>query len=261
MPKDVLRGIAADPARFIRAAAATPVKISPETLVLQSTLRLGDQSLAVVVKQYWPQTIWKALAAWFRPSKAARNWAKAEFLLAHGIDTPCPLLACRLRWLASGGSFLVSQWIAGGENLHRFGWRIGRLPPGDRLRIAAACADRLGRLIGRMHLAGAAHRDLKAANLLVAEGNSGLQTWLIDLDGLKIGRSVSFARQARDLARLAAGLTAHPWVTRSVCRRFLRAYAQEFPQAAVAWKPLWRAIAAGAARIVARKQRRGEEVL
>jgi hypothetical protein len=60
---------------------------------------------------------------------------------------------------------------------------------------------------------------------------------------------------------LAAGLAAHPWVTRSICGRFLRAYLEEFPQECIDWKPLWRAIARKTAGIIRRKQRRGQQVL
>jgi tRNA A-37 threonylcarbamoyl transferase component Bud32 len=262
VPEPIRRRIAADPERFLRAAAALPVKISRETLVLQTELPLCGQTLPVAVKQYNLHTRWKALAAWFRPPKAATNWAKAEFLRGRDINTPRPLLACRTRrGPLSGSSFLVSEWIAGSENLHLFGWRLARRPAALRLRVAAVCADHLGRLIGRIHAAGASHRDLKAANLLVVEGDAGLETWLVDLDGLRIGRQITPARQARDLARLAAGLVAHPWVTRSICRRFLRAYERAFPHGATAWKPLWRAIAVRAARIIRGKRRRGEPVL
>jgi tRNA A-37 threonylcarbamoyl transferase component Bud32 len=262
VPEIVRKTIADDPARFIRAAADRPLKISRETLVLQTELPADDGPLAVVVKQYnsrWPG---KALAALFRPTKAARNWAKAEFLREHGVATPRPLLACRANgWCSLGGSFLVTEWVGGSENLHLFGWRIAQRPARERLRVAAACAERLGCLIGRMHAAGAVHRDLKAANFLVVEGSAGLETWLVDLDGLQIGRRIDLARPARDLSRLAAGMHAHPWVTRSLCLRFLRAYERQFPQGTIAWKTLWRAIAERTAQIVRRKQRRGERVL
>ena len=258
----VRKSIAKDPHRFIRSAAATPVKISPETLVLQMELALDGQKLAVAVKQYQSHTMWKAAAAMVRRPKAVRNWAKAQFLAARDIATPRPLLACLMRdWASFGGCFLVTQWLAGGENLHLFGWRLAERPPEERLRVAAKCADSLGRLVGRMHAAGAAHRDLKAANLVVVEMDARLETWLVDLDGLQIGGHINFARRARDIARLAAGLAAHPWITRSISRRFLRAYLCAYPGTDIAWKPLWRAIAARAAQIVRRKQERGQEVL
>ncbi len=264
VPEKVRKSIAAAPMRFIQAAAVQPVKISRETLVLQAELPLGGESRLVAVKQFRPQGLWKAAAGLFRRSKAARNWAKAEFLLAHGIATPRPLLTCRLPLCGKasfGSSLLVSEWIIGGENLHVFAWRIAEQTLHARLRAASACADSLGRLLGRLHAAGAVHRDLKAANLLVVQQGPETKTWLVDLDGLEIGRRINLARQARDLGRLAAGLVVHPWVTTSICRRFLRAYRREFPLAASDWKTLWRAIAARVDEIVRRKRGRGEEVL
>lgn len=262
VPEPVRKAIAGDPLGFVRAAAARPLKISRQTLVLQTELRLDDGPLAVVVKQYSARGPWKALAALFRPAKAAQNWSKAQFLRGHGIATPRPLLTCSMRrWRMPGTSFLVSQWIGGSENLHLFGWRIALRPAKERLRIARACAAQLGDLIGRMHAAGAMHRDLKAANFLVVEGATGVEVWLIDLDGLRSGRRPGAARRVGDLARLAAGLVAHPWVTHSVCLRFLRAYESQFAGERIAWKPLWRAIALRTARLVRRKQERGEQVL
>ena len=262
VPESLLRSIAANPDKLVRFAASRPVKIGHESLVLQEQWRVGDRSMLVAVKQYRPRTLWKALAAIFRPAKAIENWRKAEFLLAREIATPQPLLACRPRgWPTSSTSLLVTQWIRGGENLHLFGWRIAAQPLDARLRLAARCAEALGRLLGRMHASGAAHRDLKAANLLAVDEGGDVFVYLVDLDGLQPGKQVAFQQQARDLARLAAGLAAHPWVTRSIRRRFLRAYLRQSPQERGDWKRLWRAIANETANYVRRKQRRGEKAL
>jgi tRNA A-37 threonylcarbamoyl transferase component Bud32 len=112
-----------------------------------------------------------------------------------------------------------------------------------------------------MHAQQIAHRDLKGANLLVTQREDRLITYLIDVDGARFCRQLSHARRAANLARLAAGLESHPWVTRSVCRRFLRAYVGQFPPGTIAWKPLWREVAARSRRIAERKRRRGEQVL
>jgi tRNA A-37 threonylcarbamoyl transferase component Bud32 len=261
LPESLLRRIAADPGGLIREAASCPVKISRESLIVEQQWPVCDRSLRVAVKRYQPRTLGKALAAIFRPAKAIENWRKAEFLLERGIATPRPLLACRPRGWTTSRSFLATQWIPDAENLHLFGWRIAARPLAVRLRIAAQCAEALGRLLGRMHAAGAAHRDLKAANLLVVERDADLIVYLVDLDGLQLGRQVGFQRQARDLARLAAGLTAHPWLTRSICRRFLRAYLREIPGQLTDWKPLWRAIAGETVKYIRRKRKRGEHVL
>jgi tRNA A-37 threonylcarbamoyl transferase component Bud32 len=244
VPKALLHGIATNPGNMFRAAACHPVKIGRESLVVKIELTVGDQSIPAVAKQFRPRTLWKAIAGVFRSPKAMQNWRKAEYLRERDIATPQPLLACRPRgWTTSSTSFLVTQWINRAENLHLFGWRISSRPLNERLRLAARCADALGRLIGRMHAAGAAHRDLKAANLLVVEEACDVIVHLVDLDGLQHVKQVNFQRQARDLARLAAGLAAHPWVTRSICRRFLAAYIRQLPTEKTHWKPLWRAIA------------------
>ncbi len=262
VPEPLLHRIAANPGDLVRAAACRPVKIGRETLVVEAEWPIGERSMRVAVKQYRPRKVGKALAAIFRPAKAMQNWRKAEFLLSRAIATPRPLLACRPRgWTTCGTSALVTQWIVGAENLHVFGWRIAALPLAARLRLAARCGEALGRLLGRMHASGAAHRDLKAANVLVVEEGGEAVVYLVDLDGLAPGTKVTFQRQAHDLARLAAGLTAHRWVSRSICRRFLRAYLREFPANGIDWKPLWRAIAEDAAAYVQRKQKRGRQVL
>ncbi|MEI8372947.1 MAG: lipopolysaccharide kinase InaA family protein [Planctomycetota bacterium] len=256
------RSIAANPGNLIQAVTSRPVKIGRESLIVEAGLTVGNRSIPVAVKQYRPRTLWKALAALFRPAKAMQNWRKAEFLLSHDIATPQPLLACRPRgWTTTSTSFLVTPWIENSENLHLFGWRIANRPIAARLRVASQCAEALGRLIRRMHDAGAPHRDLKAANLLVVEECCDVTVYLIDLDGLQPGKYVSFKRQARDLARLAAGLSAHPWVTRSICRRFLRAYLRQSPEKCIDWKPFWRAIAKETERIICHKQKRGRQVL
>ena len=80
IPESVRKSIAKDPHRFIRSAAAMPVKISRETLVLQMELPLDGTVLPVAVKQYRPHTVWKAAAAMVRRPKAVQNWTKAQFL-------------------------------------------------------------------------------------------------------------------------------------------------------------------------------------
>ncbi len=239
-----------------------PVKISHECLLVEAELPLGSAAVRVAYKQFRPRSWWKSLCGRFRPSRARRGWDLGRALLARGIATPRPLAACepRDRWIFRS-SYLATEWIAGGENLHLFGWRLAKLPVGQRLRLASRCAVRLGHLLGRMHAAGVVHRDLKAANLVAAQERDDLAVYLVDLDGVRIGRRPGARRRAADLARLAAGLYAHPWLTPSVACRFLRAYAAEFPQGSVAWKPFWLQIARRARVHLRRQQRRGREVL
>jgi tRNA A-37 threonylcarbamoyl transferase component Bud32 len=262
LSESLFRAFALDPDILIRAAAGRPVKISHDSILVEVEWATGDRSIRAAVKQYRPRNVCKALLAMLRPAKSMENWRKAEFLRNCGVATPRPLLACQPHgWKELGNSYLATQWIDGAENLHVFAWQIAGRPLDARLRLAARCAEAIGQLLGRMHAAGAAHRDLKAANLIVAEAGGKVTVYLVDLDGLRLGEQIQAERRARDLARLAAGLHAHPWVTRSICRRFLRAYVNEAAAETIDWKSLWRAIAGQTARHVAGKKRRGQPVL
>jgi tRNA A-37 threonylcarbamoyl transferase component Bud32 len=262
LAESLLRSVALAPDILTRAAAGRPVKISHDSIVVEVDWPTGDRSIRAAVKQYRPRNVCKALLRMLRPARAIENWRKAELLLHCGVATPRPLLACQPHgWKESGNSYLATQWIDGAENLHVFGWRIAARPLDARLRLAARCAEAAGQLLGRMHAAGAAHRDLKAANLIVAEADREVTVYLVDLDGLRPGTQIGAERRASDLARLAAGLLAHPWVTRSICRRFLRAYVHESSAEILDWKLLWRGIARETARYIAGKQQRGQPVL
>ncbi len=248
-----------DPEALLRRHFDRPVKLDHGSVIVEAELPFADGPVHVALKQYRPRNRWKAFSGLFRRSRARRAWELARALVDRQIDTARPLLMCEPR--SSGRSYLATEWIAASENLHLFGWRLAECTIDARLRSAGRCAASLGRLIGRMHARGIAHRDLKAANLLVVERPEETATYLIDVDGASIGRRVSPRRRATDLARLAAGLEAHPWVSRTVCCRFLRAYAAQFPLGTIAWKSLWHDVAAGSRRIVLAKRRRGRRVL
>jgi len=259
MPGKMLRRLLRDPEELHRRHLDRPVKLDHGSVIVEADLPFRDGPVHVALKQYRPRNRWKAFCGLWRRSRARRAWELARTLLDRQIDTARPLLMCdsRLR----GRSYLATEWIAAAENLHLFGWRLAEDPIDARLRSAGRCAASLGRLIGRMHVRGVAHRDLKAANLLVVDREHETATYLIDVDGVSVGRHVTPRRRAADLARLAAALEAHPWVSRSVCCRFLRAYVAQFPPGTFAWKPLWRDVAAGRGRIVRRKRRQGRRVL
>jgi tRNA A-37 threonylcarbamoyl transferase component Bud32 len=239
-----------------------PVKLSHESLLVEAELPWADGPVHVAYKQFRPRRWWKSLCGRFRRSRARRGWELGRALLARGIATPRPLAACEPRnpWFFRT-SYLATEWIAGGENLHLFGWRLADCPAPQRLRLASRCAVNLGRLLGRMHAAGIVHRDLKAANLLAVGQQDDVTVYLVDLDGIRIGRRAGPRRRAADLARLAAGLQAHPWLTPTVFCRFLRAYVAGLPPGTVAWKTLWRQVARRAESHVRRQQRRGRQAL
>lgn len=257
-----LRHLAEDPERLLRENAHRPIKLSHSSLVVEAALPTSAGPTLVGYKCYRPRNGWKAFCAMLRPGRARRSWYLGQALFERKIPTARPLAACtprRLRW--GRRSYLATTWIEDAENLHLYGWRIAQRPATERSRRAAQCAKSLGSLVGRMHAWGVHHGDLKASNLLVVESSSTVSTYVIDLDDVQIGCRTPPPGQVADLARLAAGWEAHPWVSRTAGCRFLRAYARQFPPGVIDWKDLWRQTAQTCHRLIQRKHRRNETVL
>jgi tRNA A-37 threonylcarbamoyl transferase component Bud32 len=134
--------------------------------------------------------------------------------------------------------------------LHAFAERLADSDEAIRRRKARRCAAVLGSLLGRMHGWDVAHRDLKAANLLIVDRDAGLDAYLIDLDGVRLLKRISPRRCARNIARLAASMEAHPWITRTDRLRFLRVYLREATIEATDWKSFWREVAAHSRKLL-----------
>jgi len=262
LPRAELHRVLEDAEALLDRNLDRPVKLGHSKLIVRAELPLAGGPVPVAYARYRYRNRWKAFLGLFRRCRALRGWFFGHALLQREIATPRPIAVCRVRrpWLGPE-SYLATEWVEGAENLHLYGWRLAALSPSDRLRRAARCAESLGRLIGRMHAHQITHGDLKASNLLAVEKGEDIKTYVIDAEDVRIARRLTSAQRAADLARLAASVQAHPWVTRTIVCRFLRAYGREFPRDKVAWKRLWRAVALRSRRVVRRKRRRDEPVL
>ena len=262
LAEDELVRILEDPEDLLWRNLDRPVKLDHGGVMVEAELPLIDRTVHVAYKCYRPRNWWKAVCGLFRRGRAPRGWYLGQALLQRRMATARPLAL----WQPRGGRFrqqgyLAVEWLDGAENLHLYGWRIAGLPPAERLRRAGRCAESLGRLIGRMHAWQIAHGDLKGSNLLVREHDQGVETYLIDVEDVRISARLGTKRLLADLARLAVSIEAHPWVTRTVRCRFFRAYVGQFPPGSVAWKPLWHLVGRRSRQITRRKRRRGEPLL
>ena len=258
-----------------------PVKLGHSSVMVRAALRLDDGPQAVAYKRTRAKNRTKAFLNLFRSSRAMRGWRLGRALLARGIATPRPIVVCepglanRLSvsqlW-QERAAYLATEWVEGAENLHLWAWALSERPPHVRMKIAAECALSLGRLVGRMHARQISHGDLKGSNVLVVDRRTTdtpempntpemPDTLLIDLDGVRIHKRLLGKRRVADLMRLATSVAGHPWVNNSLRRRFLAAYAAEFPRGAVCWKTLWREVARKSGKLIAKKRKRGDAIL
>jgi len=255
-PEDLKR-LLADPMRPLQEATAT-IKHTRSTVVVKTRLPLAGEPTFVAYKRARYKHWWKALLAVFRRSRSLRAWYLGHALLQRGIATARPVCVCEprrrgLRW----ESYLAAEWIEG-EDLQTYVQRVRDVPPETRWAKARSAAVTLGQLLGRMHAWHVAHRDLKAANLMVVDRGERLAAYLIDLDGVRLLRRISPRRRARNLARLAASIEAHPWVTRTLRLRFLHAYLEELPESQRDWKALCIAVERHTRTITGHMRRRGQ---
>ncbi len=238
------------------------VKLDHGSMIVEAEMPLCGRPVHIALKRYEPRSWWKALFAPFRQPRAVRGWRHGHALRLRNIATARPIAACEMRrpWFHRR-SYLLVEWIEGSENLHLYLWRLAREPHRERFRRARQCAEQLGTMLGRMHAQNVLHSDLKASNLLVAEESGELRTYLVDLDDVSLNGSVTLRQRAADLARLAVSIQAHPWISRTIACRFLRAYQRQIGSTAGGWKPLWLAIASRSERIARKKRRRKQAIL
>ena len=262
LPLETLQQLTAAPRIFLRENMDRPVKLDRGSVIVEAELPLSEGAVHVAYKCYRPRKWWKVFLAPFRRARAVRTWQRGHGLQLRGISAARPIAAvdCRRPWYRCE-SYLASQWIEGSENLHLYLWRMAGEPQRVRDRQAKRCADSLGRLLGRMHAQRVLHGDLKASNLMVTDRDGQIETCLVDLDDVCLDADVSLSRRAAELSRLAVGLVAHPWLSRTVLVRFLRAYLESGGWPAADWKPLWRAVAGKSEWMTRRKRRKGQAVL
>ena len=263
VPESLLRDIATNPVKLVRAAACHPVKIGRESLIVQSEWPVGDRSMLVAIKQYRPRTLGKALAAVFRPAKAMRELAQGRVPAGAGDCHAAAVAGLPAAWLDD-----FRHQLSG----HRLDRRRGE-PASFRLanrRPAAGCATSPCRAMcrgpGPAARADACRRrgPSRSQGRQSARGRRRLRVrssiWSIST-GCVPARQVAF--QATSPRSGAAG----GWIGRAslgdaVDRpAFSPCIPAGISRGGTDWKPLWRAIAEETAKYVRRKQKRGEKVL
>ncbi len=129
-----------------------------------------------------------------RRSRAVRSWLVSWEFRYRGLPVPEPLICLEERRMGLlGRSYLLFQFIEKSETLSTIWSRSDPVSRRDLL-------GRVALLLGRMHLLGGLHGDLKWNNILVG-GKGGKGLYLTDLDGTRIVGQGKLAVKRKDLKR------------------------------------------------------------
>ncbi len=240
------------------------VKDSPSGTVVRRRIEIDGQGVDVYIKRPRRKQWWKLLSDCFRPSRPLRAFVQGHQLLARRIGTALPLAAMERRV----GPFLLDSILVtetvDAPVLDTFlrTWLTGRprndigLTVPQQRHLAQEVLWQLGRMVQRLHDSGFAHRDLKAANVLVRWGcGDPPEIVLIDLDGLARRWHLGPKRRFQGLMRLNVSLLQCPEVNHAGRLRMLLGYLRRPGSGRIRFKPYWRVLEQWSDRKIGRQIR------
>jgi tRNA A-37 threonylcarbamoyl transferase component Bud32 len=278
-----LEALLRDPDAPFERPGAVVLKRSPSATVIALDLPVAGRPCRVICKRFavtsWADP-WTALV---RPTAALRSYMMGHGLRMRGLPTPRPLAVWHRRrlGLAYEGYLLTEQVPDAVDLLAHVNALAARPAARDALH---RLIEQVARLVAALHRRRLAHRDLKAANLLVSPqpwslahairarvaapdgagappGAEGPQVWFIDLVGVSRHARLSWRRRVRNLARLHASFRDHPAVSRTDKLRFLCAYLGWRWLGGRGWKEWWRRIERATQAKVRRNLRQGRPLV
>jgi tRNA A-37 threonylcarbamoyl transferase component Bud32 len=232
LPDEVLDTWLADPDAPL--AGARLLKDSRTSTVAELTIDTPAGPRVVVYKRFNLKSAIGAVKNVLRPSPALRSWVTGNSIRDRGLPTARPLAVFHRTRLGVP----LTGYAVFDKVLDALGLPEAVAAPQRRPAVLREWADRLGRLVRRMHDRQVSHRDLKAPNVLMAGG----EPVLIDLVGVEIDRPVSRTVRVRDLARLNASFLDSDAVSRTDRLRCLRAYLGWGLYGKGDWKSWWREV-------------------
>jgi len=186
---------------WLRTGRVRVIKQGPHRVVYHVTLC----GLSFFVKHNRLPNLRAWLRQLVRPSKARKEYDHALAIAARGVPTFVPLAVGEsFGGVGPGASFLITRSLENTEPVGTFiESTLPQFPPERGARVRQRLARELGKLVARMHLAGVAHQDFHAGNLLVqlaAEDRPAL--FLIDLHALRVGEPLSWRTIRANLVML-----------------------------------------------------------
>ena len=183
------------------------IKSNVNATVFVKNLKITDKTHTVIVKNHLGRTSFKNLCRSFLRTKAIRNFNTAVKLYENNIPTAYPLAALRQRkGPFTTRSIYITEYIQNSDDLYLFLRDNLVSRQSNNCTIKKVLAGQIAQIFASLHKASFRHRDAKASNFIVQKNsNSGIKTFLIDMDGIKPYR-LQCRAPGRSFARLAASL-------------------------------------------------------
>lgn len=254
LEKAEARAIAADPESIFSHSETRIIKHSRTTTVAETTLTVDGAPASVIFKRFNCKKALDPVFALFRPTRGWRAWQGGQHLASRGIPTPQNLLYIRRRadrsllnplGILAGCTYVATITAQPSSTLYdHIHADLAPLPACDRMRQTRRLARLLARAVRVLHERSLAHRDLKAANVLVIpQENGAISLSFIDLVGVELRHPLPRSRRIQNMARLYLSLEKVPWATRTDALRFLKSYLAGSCSGRTEWKGIWREVA------------------
>ena len=221
--KEEWEQLLAEPEKLLEGSQQT-LKSEGVNRVVIKYLTTGGRGVKAVIKRHKGRGV-KGFFRLLQAPRAMRNFVAAVRIRQAGLPVAGPLAAVYRKSLWGGQSIYISEYIDG-FNLYEF---LKHLPSDsrDRLKIIRQLSEQLAEIFARLHKKGLWHRDAKATNFVVYEGDEGYEVAMTDVDGIKQYLFGKKGRQMQGLWQLAASVMELGVLNRTDYLRTLRAYCEK----------------------------------
>ena len=259
MDATFLKNILAHPDALFDRADVRKLKDSRSSTVIELEVPTPSGSKSMIFKRFRVTSLWDGVANFFRRSPTLHSWQMGHGLRDRGLPSPRPWLVLhRSRWGLKREGYLLCEKIIEARELQVAVEEIAKLELLKQREAQRNLLDSLARLIRDLHQRQLAHRDLKAANLLVTgDLEQEFQLHFIDLVGVRRQRKLSPFTRRQNLTRLHASFVHNPFLSRTDRLRFLFLYLNVGLYGVSNWKDWWKSISEATQAKIERNNRRG----
>jgi tRNA A-37 threonylcarbamoyl transferase component Bud32 len=181
-------------------------------------------------------------------SEAKRSWIAGRGLEVRGIPTPETVAWVRGR----SREFLLTRFTSATQRLHGHIEKVcSHLDPLEAAEKQKAIALELAAFVKKIHALEMRHGDFSEQNILVEETREGRRYYLIDLDTLSFGKTLTQKHRLKNLIQLGH-MPENAYILAKA--RFLKSYLGEAKDAE--WRSLFSSINQGVLFRMQKKRRK-----